>query len=128
MLPLPCCQAPPGAGKTTVVPLALLRHGPAYLRQDSKKILVGILAALSEFAELFQCLQTPVCACVRCVCCCCCGMCEPVRVALTCPTQPAESLVPVTTCFFKLRTWGSSHSTLPPGGHSTARQVTADLL
>lgn len=29
-------QAPPGAGKTTVVPLALLRHGPDYLAAGQK--------------------------------------------------------------------------------------------
>lgn len=28
-------QAPPGAGKTTTVPLALLAHSPAYLRPDA---------------------------------------------------------------------------------------------
>ena len=33
-------QAPPGAGKTTVVPLALLQHNPEYLRGGRKKILV----------------------------------------------------------------------------------------
>lgn len=35
-----CVQAPPGAGKTTVVPLALLRHNPEYLRGSNNKILV----------------------------------------------------------------------------------------
>lgn len=36
-----CCspQAPPGAGKTTTVPLALLLHGPQYL-SDGQKIMV----------------------------------------------------------------------------------------
>lgn len=29
-------QAPPGAGKTTVVPLALLRHNPSYLGPNGK--------------------------------------------------------------------------------------------
>lgn len=34
------CQAPPGAGKTTVVPLALLLHNPDYLKAGAK-IMVG---------------------------------------------------------------------------------------
>eukprot|EP00955_Chlamydomonas_euryale_P110266 365989-Chlamydomonas_euryale.AAC.7 len=33
-------QAPPGAGKTTVVPLAMLRHRPHYLTGAATKILV----------------------------------------------------------------------------------------
>jgi len=37
---LMCIQAPPGAGKTSTVPLALLLHQPEYLK-PSKRIVVS---------------------------------------------------------------------------------------
>lgn len=44
-------QAPPGAGKTTVVPLALLLSKPAWLA-ESQRILVNITGAMSCFQRV----------------------------------------------------------------------------
>jgi hypothetical protein len=43
LLLLLCClpQAPPGAGKTTTVPLALLLHAPEYLKQGQTIMVSG---------------------------------------------------------------------------------------
>ncbi len=74
-------QAPPGAGKTTTVPLALLRHSPAYLAPDApgsnegKTILVleprrvaAKAAARRMAAILGEKVRCCVCVCVCCVC------------------------------------------------------------
>ena len=64
---VPCCdvtccvvcrgvsQAPPGAGKTTTVPLALLAHQPSWLTQEHNTILVRCRSSSSSSSSSSCC-------------------------------------------------------------------------
>ncbi|GLI61368.1 hypothetical protein VaNZ11_003732 [Volvox africanus] len=55
-------QAPPGAGKTTVIPLALLRHSPDYLRSGERILVLEPrrVAAKGAARRMAAVLQEPV--------------------------------------------------------------------